>query len=49
MPDIDPMELTLNARDPPYFYLSTLQAATASVHSLYVNFISSSEHNVVVK
>jgi hypothetical protein len=47
--DVDPKEINLNPRDPPYFYISTLQSSTASFHSCYANFTGSSDHNLVIK
>lgn len=48
-PQVDPKNLNLNIRDPPHFYLSTIQSSTASFHSVYANFTASNEHNLILK
>ena len=47
--EIDHKNLDLSMREPPHFYLSTLQSSTATFNSCYANFTSSNEHNLVLK
>ena len=47
--EIDHKNLDLSMREPPYFYLSTLQSSTATFNSCYANFTASNEHNLVLK
>lgn len=46
---VDPKNLNLNIREPPCFYLSTLQSSSASFHSVYANFTAPNEHNLILK